>query len=68
MPNIFTRSLIPIGDGGMAVTMPISWLRYYGLKPGDKLEVITNGDITIRPLPKGEEPAGAGAEKHGGKG
>ena len=30
------------------VTLPKGWLRYMGIKPGDKVEVITNGEIIIR--------------------
>jgi len=56
MPSVFTRSILSIGDGGMCVSIPISWARYYGLKPGDKLEVIANGELTVRPLPKEETP------------
>lgn len=30
--------------GGFAITLPKPWVRYYELKPGDKLEIITNDD------------------------
>jgi AbrB family looped-hinge helix DNA binding protein len=52
MPTISTRSLIKMGAGGLVITIPKGWSRYYGLKPGDRLEVIANGELTIRPAPR----------------
>jgi AbrB family looped-hinge helix DNA binding protein len=49
MPMIFERRLIKMGEGGLVITVPKGWIRFYGLKAGDKLEVITDGEITIRP-------------------
>jgi bifunctional DNA-binding transcriptional regulator/antitoxin component of YhaV-PrlF toxin-antitoxin module len=48
MPTLNERSVIDMGQGSYVVTLPRAWIRYYGIKPGDKLEVITNGDLTIR--------------------
>ena len=48
MPTLVERTLFKIGDGGFAVTLPKAWIRYYGLKPGDRVEVIANDDLTIR--------------------
>lgn len=48
MPTLTERSVIDMGQGSYIVTLPKYWIRYYGIKPGDKLEVITNGDLTIR--------------------
>lgn len=31
------------------MTLPKAWIRYYGLIAGDRLEVIANGELTIRP-------------------
>ena len=48
MPVIFERKLFKIGEGGIAVTLPKAWINYYGLKPGDKVDVIINNEIVIR--------------------
>jgi hypothetical protein len=55
MPQIYERSIIRFGDeGGCVVSLPIAWLRYYGLGPGDKLDMIVDGDIIIKRKPKTE--------------
>jgi len=46
------RSLVLSSSKGMHITLPIWWLRFYGLKPGDRVQVIDNGDLIVRPLPK----------------
>jgi len=51
MPTLNERVLHKLGSrGSVVVAVPQDWLRYYGLKPGDKVEVIANGELTIRPL------------------
>lgn len=55
MPGLSERTVIDLGQGSYVVCLPKAWLRYYGLKPGDKVEVISNGEITIRPKRKGPE-------------
>ena len=52
MPNLTIRSLQRAGDGGLAVTIPKAWAAYYGLQPGDKVEVVANGVLRIRPPKK----------------
>lgn len=47
MPTLVERSLFKIG-GAFAITLPKPWVRYYELKPGDKLEIITNNDLVVR--------------------
>jgi antitoxin component of MazEF toxin-antitoxin module len=42
------RKLFPIGEGGVAVTLPKAWINYHHLKPGDSVEIIVDGDLTIR--------------------
>jgi len=49
MPTLTFRKLIKFGEGGLVITIPRSWVRYYNLKAGDRLEVITNGELIIRP-------------------
>ena len=53
MPIMVERTLFKIGEGGFAVTLPKAWIRYYGLKPGDKVEIIANKELTIRVKDKG---------------
>ena len=48
MPVIFERKLFKIGEGGIAVTLPKSWTNYYGLKPGDKVEIVVSNELVIR--------------------
>jgi bifunctional DNA-binding transcriptional regulator/antitoxin component of YhaV-PrlF toxin-antitoxin module len=49
MPTLTLRKLIKFGEGGLVITVPKGWIRYYGLKPGQRLEVIANGELTVRP-------------------
>ena len=55
MAHIEKRSLIRLGRDCLVVTVPAAWARFYGLKPGDKVEVISNGKMTVKPLKPGEE-------------
>ena len=52
MPILVERSLFKIG-GGFAVTLPKEWVRNNNLKPGDKVEVIANREVTVRLKEKG---------------
>lgn len=49
MANLTKRSLFPIGDGGIAVTIPKSWASFYELKAKDKLIGISNGFLLFFP-------------------
>jgi len=55
MPSIFERSLIRMGKEAFCIVIPKAWIRYYQLKAGDKLEVIANEELTIRPVRKGRK-------------
>lgn len=48
MPVLVERSLFKIG-GGFAVTLPKAWVRRNNLKPGDRVVVVANKEVTIRP-------------------
>lgn len=51
MPIVFERSIIRMGGGSYFITLPIPWIRSLGIRPKDKVEVITNGtdgDLIIR--------------------
>lgn len=50
--QIEERTISKVGGNSLMVTLPKGWLRYMGIKPGDTVEVITNGEITIRPKDK----------------
>ena len=52
MPTLTLRKLIKFGDTGLVLTIPKGWLRYYNLKAGDRLEVIANDELIIRPVKK----------------
>jgi len=43
------RSLFRIGSGSFAVTLPIRWVRHHHLRPGDKVEIVIDDDLLIRP-------------------
>ena len=55
MPIKVERTLFKIGEGGFAITLPKAWINYYQLKPGDKVEIIANDDLTIRVKTKEKE-------------
>ena len=48
MPHEHTRKLIRIGDTSLAVIIPKAWLRYNDLCYGDRVEVVSNGNIVIK--------------------
>jgi antitoxin component of MazEF toxin-antitoxin module len=55
-PQIETRKIIRIGKTSLGVILPKAWLNYFLLQAGDKVEVISNGYITIKPPTKTEKP------------
>ena len=55
MPILVERKLFKIGEGAIAVTLPKAWIRYYHLKPGDKVEIVGNGELIIRIKVRPEE-------------
>jgi len=68
MPSVFERSVIDMGQGSYIIALPKPWLRYHNLKPGDQVQIITNGELKIRPLKqRGALPRG-GIEKKSGDG
>lgn len=48
MPTLVERSVINMGQGSYVITLPKPWIRYLGIRPGERLEVITNGELIIR--------------------
>jgi len=55
MPILVERKLFKIGEGAIAVTLPKAWTNYYHLKPGDKVEIVGNGELIIRIKARPEE-------------
>ena len=50
MPTLTTREVIKLGHNGLVITLPAGWVRYNDLKAGDKLEVIANKKLIVRPI------------------
>jgi len=44
-----SRKIIRVGNTSFAVILPLSWLRYHDLGYGDRVEIISNELITIKP-------------------
>ena len=46
------RKLMPMGDGGLVVTVPRIWARFHQLKVGDKVELKmdSHGELHISPI------------------
>ena len=57
MPMLEKRRVRAIG-GSLLLTLPKGWLNYFGVKAGDELEVVANGNLVIRPT---REPDAASA-------
>ena len=47
--QIEERTVSRVGGSSLMVTLPKGWLRYMGIKPGDRVEVVTNCEVIIRP-------------------
>ena len=50
MPTLTFRKVIRLGQNGFIISLPVGWVRYNHLKAGDKLEVIANKKLIIRPI------------------
>lgn len=53
MPHEETRKIIRVGNS-LAVTMPKDWVQYFQLSQGDKVTLVSNGEIIIVPPKKAE--------------
>jgi antitoxin component of MazEF toxin-antitoxin module len=53
MPLLENRKIYAAGRS-LAITLPRGWLRYLGLKAGDEVEIVANGNLVIRPVQKAE--------------
>jgi antitoxin component of MazEF toxin-antitoxin module len=59
MPTLTIRKVIKLGKCQLVVSLPTAWVRYNNLKAGDRLEVVANKRLIIRPKNK-EGPADTG--------
>ena len=50
MPIVTSRKVIKLGHNGLVITLPAGWVRYYNLRAGDRLEVIANKKLIVRPI------------------
>ena len=64
MPIIEKRKVYKVGSS-MAITLPRGWLAYFEIECGDKVEVVANGELTIRPLKKQGDNVSRNAEQEG---
>jgi len=68
MPPLEYKTIIKLGgkNGSFVVALPKNWCRYYRLKPGDKVTVMTNSEeVRIIPLEsKFEHPTFEEKERH----
>ena len=60
MPTLTIRKLVRFGDDGLVITVPKNWVRYYGLKAGDKLEVVADSELVVHPKQPEEQINGEG--------
>jgi len=49
MATVTIRSVIQIGDS-LCVTLPMAWTQYYHIKHGDKVEVVEDRVLRVRPV------------------
>ena len=50
MPTMSTRSLIRFGNNRLVLIIPKAWADYYQLKPSDKVTVVANRRLVIKPI------------------
>lgn len=49
--NLYNRKLTKVGRSGIAIILPISWIRGENLQKGDIVEVTEEkGVITVKPI------------------
>lgn len=48
MPTITERSLINM-SGSLVMTIPKGWVRFYRLKAGDKVMVVADEELLVKP-------------------
>lgn len=59
MAHRYHRKLIRHGNVSLVISIPIEWIRFFELAPGDTVELISDDIITIKPLTGGVKKSGA---------
>ena len=54
MPTLTNRSVIRFGGNAVVITIPKAWADFYGVKPGDRLQVVADDVLVIHPPAKSE--------------
>jgi phosphate uptake regulator len=49
MPSLTTRKVNKFGKSTLAMTLLKAWVNYFKLEAGDRLEVIANKKLIVRP-------------------
>jgi hypothetical protein len=62
MPSLERRK-VQVAGKSLSVTLPAGWCRFSGLKAGDEVEIITNGDLLIR-LPSSVKSTAIERQEH----
>ena len=50
MGTIEERTIGVVGQTSFMITLPKGWLRFHHLKAGDKVLVVTNGNLVVKPI------------------
>ncbi|MFC1872855.1 AbrB/MazE/SpoVT family DNA-binding domain-containing protein [Chloroflexota bacterium] len=48
MATLTLRKIIKLDKNALAISLPVDWVRYYNLQPGDTVEVIAGNNLTIK--------------------
>jgi uncharacterized membrane protein (UPF0127 family) len=54
MPIETERKVIRLGVHSYVISLPLGWIKYYKIKKGDKLRLITNSDLLIEAPQEGK--------------
>ena len=52
MGQLVERRIGVVGRSSFVIVLPKGWLRYHGLQAGDTVQVVTNGVLTVLPMPR----------------
>ena len=52
MPHKENRKIIRIGETSLGIILPKAWLCYFSLHAGEEVEIISNGQIIVKPISK----------------
>jgi bifunctional DNA-binding transcriptional regulator/antitoxin component of YhaV-PrlF toxin-antitoxin module len=49
MPALEKRKVLPIGEGGRAITLPKPFVDYHKIKPKDEVQILYDTILIVRP-------------------